>query len=158
MSARNGPRLTPDAPAFPGLLTPSSTIVDVLLAPGPSGTVVYDYGLLHTGEPQTLHCPSGRTDRAQCAEDAIAAHLAGAPVGTQAAILARSMANDGTIGPASLYALAERGEDSVMWPTHRGSHALGNGAVWDARTDSSAQPTRTGRPQDPGSTTIARTE
>ena len=80
----------------------------------------------------------------------------GAPVGTQAAILARGMANDGTIGPAYLYALAERGEDSVMWPTYHGSHALGNGAVRHARTDSSAQPPRTGRPQDPGSTT-ART-
>jgi hypothetical protein len=157
MSARNGPRLTPGAPAFNGLLTPSSTIVDVLLAPGTSGTVVYDYGLLHAGEQRILHCPCGRTDRAQRAEDVIAAHLAGAPVGTQAAILARGMANDGTIGPAYLYALAERGEDSVMWPTYHGSHGLGNGAVRHARTDSCAQPPRTGRPQDPGSTTIART-
>ena len=138
MSARNAPRLTPDAPAFPGLLTPSSTIVDVLLAPGTSGTVVYDYGLLHTGGQRILHCSCGRTDRAQRAEDVIAAHLAGAPVGTQAAILARAMANDGTIGPGYLYAVAERGSGGVTWPTYHGIRAPGSGAVRDARADGAA--------------------
>jgi len=138
MSARNGPRLTPDAPAFPSFLTPVRTIVDVLLAPGPSGAVAYGYGLLHAGEPQTLHCPCGRTDHSQRAEDVIAAHLAGAPVGTRAAILARSMANDGTIGPAYLYAVAERGDKGVTWPTYHGIRPAG-------------------RRPDPGSTTIVRT-
>ncbi len=122
MSER-GPRLTHDA------------LLDVLITPGTSGTVVYDYGILREDLPRTLHCPCGRTDQAGGAEDVIAAHLAGAPAGTRAAILVRPMASDGTAGAAALYAVAERTEDSIIWPTHPGQHVS----------------------PDPGSTTIART-
>ena len=87
----------------------------------------------------------------------IAAHLAGAPVGTQAAILVRAMAADGTTGPAYLYAVAERGEDTILWPTYQGISAPGSGMVTDARTDAAAEPARDGRPPDSGLTTIART-
>jgi hypothetical protein len=139
------------------LPVPSGPLVDVLVALGTSGTAVYDYGILRAGELRTLHCPCGRTDRAERAEEVIAAHLAGAPVGTQAAILVRAMANDGRTGSAYLYAVAERAENSIIWPTYEGIHALRNGAVRDARSDDAAAPARAGRPPDPGSTTIART-
>jgi hypothetical protein len=141
----------------PHVLVPSGRIVDVLVGPGPSGTVVYDYGILRADQPRILHCPCGRTDKAERAEEVIAAHLAGAAVGTQAAILVRAMANDGTTGSASLYAVAERGQVSISWPTYKGIHALPSGAVRDARSDETAPPARAGRPPDPGSTTIART-
>ncbi len=141
----------------PGLVMPSGATGDALAAPGPSGTVVYDYGILHADEARALHCPCGRTDNAGRAEDVIAAHLAGAPAGTRAAILIRAMANDGTTGPAYLYALAERGENGVTWPTYQGIRAPGKDAAQDARSDGLAPPARAGRPTDPGSTTIART-
>ena len=141
----------------PGALLPSGTIVDVPVVPRPAGTVVYDYGILHADEPRILHCPSGRTDQAERAEEVIAAHLAGAPVGTQAAILVRAMANDGTTGAAYLYAVAERGDDSIIWPTYQGIHTLRGGADSDARSGDLASPARAGRPPDPGSTTIVRT-
>lgn len=139
----------------PRLLVPSGTIMDVLAALGSSA--VYDYGILRADEPRTLHCPSGRTDRAERAEEVIAAHLAGAPVGTQAAILVRAMAKDGTTGSAYLYAVAERGEDSITWPTYQGIHASGISAAPDARSDGAAPSARGRRPPDPGSTTIAWT-
>lgn len=142
MSARQGPHLTPDS-----LLVPSGPAVDVLAPPGPSGTVVYDYGILHADGARTLHCPCGRTDQAGRAEDVIATHLASAAVGTRAAILARAMANDGTTGPAFLYALAERGENGVIWPIYQGSHAPGNGAIRNARRDGAAPPPRPGGPR-----------
>ncbi len=82
---------------------------------------------------------------------------AGAPVGTQAAILVRAMAADGTTGSAYLYAVAERSEDTIVWPTYQGIPASGSGAVTDARPDGAAAPTRDGRPPDSGSTTIAGT-
>ena len=99
----------------------------------PSGTVVYDYGILHADEARPLHCPCGRTDSAGRAEAVIAAHLAGAPAGTRAVILIRAIAGDGTTGPAYLYALAERGANGVTWPTHLGIRAPGNDAARDAR-------------------------
>ena len=43
---------------------PRLMIMDVLVMPGASGTVVYDYGILHPAEPRALHCPGGRTDDA----------------------------------------------------------------------------------------------
>jgi hypothetical protein len=140
----------------PGALLPSGTIVDVPIAPGPPG-VVYDYGILRADQRRILHCPSGRTDQAERAEEVIAAHLASAPVGTQAAILMRAMANDGTTGAAYLYAVAERDEDSIVWPTYQGIHTLRSSAARDARNGDAAPPARAGRPPDPGSTTIART-
>ena len=142
MSMVNGPRLT---------------IMDVLLMPGPSSTVVYDYGILRPAEPRALHCPCGRTDEAGRAEDVITAHLASAPVGTQALILVRAMASDGMTGAAHLYAVAERGQDSITWPVYQGIHAAPSGMFGDARSDEAAPPARAGRPPDPGSTTIART-
>ena len=101
--------------------------------------------------------------------DVITAHLAGAPAGTQAAILARAMASDGTTGSAYLYAVAERRDDSIIWPTYQGirtpEHATEHAAErrapgpadTEGRTKSAAPPDRVGRPQDPGSTTIVRT-
>jgi hypothetical protein len=136
---------------------PHLTIMDVLVMPGASSTVVYDYGILFPAEPRTLRCPCGRTDDAGRAEDVISAHLASAPVGTQAAILVRAMASDGITGCARLYAVAERGRDSITWPVYRGIHAVPGGVVSDARSDEAAPPARAGRPPDPGSTTIART-
>ena len=109
------------------LLLPSGTIMDVLAGPGSPETAVYDYGILRALEPRTLHCPCGRTDRPERAEEVIAAHLAGAPVGTQAAILVRAMAADGTTGSAYLYAVAERAEDTILWPTYQGISARGGG-------------------------------
>ena len=152
MSARQGSHLTPDC-----LPVPSGPAVDVLAPPGPSGTVVYDYGILHADDARTLHCPCGRTDYAGRAEDALATHLASAAVGTRAVILARGMANDGTTGPAYLYALAERAENGVIWPTYQGSHAPGNGEIRKPRSDDAAPPAPAGRPTDPGSATIVRT-
>ena len=159
MSLVNGPQLMPGTLACPDprLLGPSGRIVDVLSAAEPSSTVVYDYGILRPAEPRILHCPCGRTDHAGRAEDVVATHLAGAPVGTQAAILVRVMASDGTTGAAYLYAVAERSEDGIIWPTYQGIHAPGRDAVQDARRDEAAPPARAGRPPDPGSTTIART-
>jgi hypothetical protein len=141
----------------PGAFLPPGTIVDVPIAPGPPGSVVYDYGILRADQPRILHCPGGRTDQAGHAEEVIAAHLAGAPVGTQAAILVRAMANDGTTGAAYLYALAERGKDSIIWPTYQGIQTLRGSAARDARRGNAAPPPRAGRPPDPGSTTIVRT-
>ena len=152
-----GARMTGRPAADPRLLLPSGTITDVLIAPGSPETAVYDYGVLGAGEPRALHCPCGRTDRPERAEEVIAAHLAGAPVGTQAAILVRAMAADGTTGCAYLFAVAERGEDSVVWPTYQRIPASGSGVVTDARSAGAAAPTRAGRPPDSGSTTIART-
>lgn len=149
------PRLPPAAD--PRLLLPSGTITDVLIAPGSPETAVYDYGILGAEEPRALHCPCGRTDRPERAEEVIAAHLAGAPVGTQAAILVRAMAADGTTGSAYLYAMAERGEDTIVWPTYQRIPASGSGVVTDARGCGAAAPTRAGRPADSGSTTIAGT-
>ena len=140
----------------PGFL-PSGTIVDALVTPGPPGTVVYDYGILRPDEPRTLHCPCGRTDSAARAEDVIADHLAGAPVGTQAAILVRAMATDGTTGSPYLYAVAERGEHSIIWPPGQGTRALAESAAGEARSDGAGQPASAGRPSDPGSMTIVRT-
>jgi hypothetical protein len=132
-------------------------IMDFLVLPGASGSVVYDYGILHPPEPRALHCPGGRTDDAGRAEDVITAHLAGAPVGTRAAILVRAMAGDGMTGAAHLYAVAERGQDSITWPVYQGIHTAPSGVVSDARSAEAAPPARAGRPPDPGSTTIART-
>jgi hypothetical protein len=132
-------------------------IMDVLAVPGPSGTVVYDYGVLHPAEPRALHCPCGRTDDAGRAEGMIVAHLAIAPVGTQAAILVRAMAGDGMTGAAHLYAVAERGHDSITWPVYQGIHAAPSGAVSHGPGQDPAPPAQAGRPPDPGSTTIART-
>ena len=141
----------------PRRLVPSGTIMDILAAPGSSETAVYDYGILRAEAPRALHCPCGRTDRPERAEEVIATHLARAPVGTQAVILVRAMAADGTTGSAYLYAVAERGEDTIVWPTYQGIAASGSGVVTDARTDGAAAPARDGRPPDSGSTTIART-
>ena len=140
----------------PGLVMPSGAAAGAQAASVPSGTVVYDYGILHADEARPLHCPCGRTDSAGRAEAVIAAHLAGAPAGTRAVILIRAIAGDGTTGPAYLYALAERGANGVTWPTHLGIRAPGNDAARDAR-DGLAPPARAGRPPGPGSTTIART-
>jgi hypothetical protein len=41
-------------------------------------------------------------------------------------IFVTDMARDGTTGPAQLYALAERGEHSVIWPAHRKLRADGS--------------------------------
>ncbi len=84
------------------------------------GTAIYDYGVLLPGSTDALQCPCGRTDNAERAEQMIAEYLGCAPVGSRAAILVRNMARDGTTGPAHLYALAERGEHSVVWPMHHG--------------------------------------
>jgi hypothetical protein len=73
------------------------------------------------------------------------------------------MAADGTTGSAylyavaDLYAVAERSEDTIAWPTYQGIPVSGSGVVTDARTDGAAAPARDGRPPDSGSTTIART-
>jgi hypothetical protein len=136
---------------------PRLTIMDVLVMPGPSSTVVYDYGILRPAEPRALHCPCGRTDDPGRAEDVITAHLASAPVGTQATILVRAMASDGITGAAHLYAVAERGPDSITWPVYQGIHAVPSGAAGHAPSNEAAPPARAGRPPDPGSTTIART-
>jgi len=88
-----------------------------LFPPAPSGTTVYDYGVLLPGDSGALQCPCGRTDKAERAEKVLTEHLDGAPVGSQAVIFVSDMAADGTTGPARLYALAERGERSVIWPT-----------------------------------------
>jgi len=136
---------------------PRLMIMDVLFMRGAPGAVVYDYGILLPAEPQALHCPCGRTDDAIRAEDVITDHLASAPVGTQAAILVRVMASDGITGPAHLYGVAERGQDSITWPVCQGIHAVPGGVASDARSEQAAAPARAGRPPDPGSTTIART-
>lgn len=88
-----------------------------LLAPG---CAVYDYGMLQPDGSGSLHCPCGRTDEPERAEQVIAEHLVSAPVGSQAAILVSTMASDGTTGPVHLYALAERGEHAVTWQAYRG--------------------------------------
>ena len=91
-----------------------------LFPPAPPGTAVYDYGVLLPGDSGALQCPCGRTDKAERAEKVLTEHLDSAPVGSQAVIFVSDMAADGTTGPAQLYALAERGEHSVIWPTHPG--------------------------------------
>jgi len=91
-----------------------------LFPPAPPGTAVYDYGVLLPGDSGALQCPCGRTDKAERAEKVLTEHLDSAPVGSQAVIFVSDMAADGTTGPAKLYALAERGEHSVIWPTHPG--------------------------------------
>jgi hypothetical protein len=92
-------------------------MIDPYLAATP-GTAIYDYGVLLPGSTEPLQCPCGRTDKFEHAEQTIAEYLGCAPVGSRAAILVRNMARDGTTGPAHIYALAERGEDSVVWATH----------------------------------------
>jgi hypothetical protein len=104
----------------PRLPVPPGTIVGVPFPPSPPGTAVYDYGVLLPERAGSLHCPCGRTDTAERAERVITEHLGAAPVGSRAAILISTMANDGTTGPAHLYAVAERGEHSVTWPTYQG--------------------------------------
>src|SRR5260370_23486299 len=105
------------------LSVPPGTIVGVpFVLPAP-GTAVYDYGIVRPDGAGSLHCPCGRTDTAERAERVITEHLGRSPVGSRAPILVRPMANDGTIGAAHLYALAERGEHSVTWPTHLGDEA-----------------------------------
>ena len=91
-----------------------------LFPPGSPSTAVYDYGVLLPGDSGTLQCPCGRTDKAERAEEVLTEHLDSAPVGSQAVIFISNMAADGTTGPAKLYALAERAEHSVIWPTHPG--------------------------------------
>ena len=94
--------------------------VSALFPPAPPGTAVYDYGVLLPGDSGTLQCPCGRTDKAERAEKVLTEHLDRAPVGSQAVIFVSDMATDGTTGAAHLYALAERGEHSVIWPTRPG--------------------------------------
>jgi hypothetical protein len=94
-------------------------MTDPHLAAAP-GTAIYDYGVLLPDRTEPLQCPCGRTDKAERAEQMIAEYLGCAPVGARAAILVRNMARDGTTGPAHIYALAERGEHSITWPTYRG--------------------------------------
>ena len=108
----------------PYLQVPPGTIVGVPFPLLTRGTAVFDYGVLRPGGAGSLHCPCGRTDTAERAERVIAEHLGSAPVGSQAAIIVRNMASDGTTGPAHLYALAERGEHCVTWPTYQGISAL----------------------------------
>jgi hypothetical protein len=108
----------------PHLPVPPGTIVGLPFPLPASGTAVYDYGVIRPDGAGSLHCPCGRTDTAERAERVIAEHLGSAPVGSRAAIIVRNMASDGTTGPAHLYALAERGEDSVTWPTYQGISAL----------------------------------
>ena len=91
-----------------------------LFPPAPPSTAVYDYGVLLPGDSGTLQCPCGRTDKAERAEKVLTEHLDSAPVGSKAVIFVSDMAADGTTGPAQLYALAERTEHSVIWPTHPG--------------------------------------
>ena len=91
-----------------------------LFPPALPSTAVYDYGVLLPGDSGTLQCPCGRTDKAERAEQVLTEHLDSAPVGSKAVIFVSDMAADGTTGPAQLYALAERGEHSVIWPTHPG--------------------------------------
>ena len=93
--------------------------ISALFPPASLGTAVYDYGVLLPGDPGTLRCPCGRTDKAERAERVLTEHLDSAPVGSRAAIFVRDMAKDGTTGPAQLYALAERGERCVIWPDHQ---------------------------------------
>jgi hypothetical protein len=108
----------------PHVRVPPGTIVDLPFRQLP-GTTVYDYGILRQDGGGLLHCPCGRTDQAERAERVIAEHLGHAPVGSRAAILVSTMASDGTTGPAHLYAIAERGEHSINWPTHQGPHRPG---------------------------------
>jgi hypothetical protein len=92
-------------------------VTSILYPPAPAGTVVYDYGVLLAAGTGTLQCPCGRTDKAERAVTVLTEHLDSAPVGSRAVIFVRDMASDGTTGPAQLYALAERGEHSVIWPS-----------------------------------------
>ena len=98
----------------------ASMATTALFPLAPPSTAVYDYGVLLPGDSGTLQCPCGRTDKAERAEKVLTEHLDSAPVGSRAAIFVRDMAKDGTTGPAQLYALAERTEHSVIWPTHPG--------------------------------------
>ncbi len=92
-------------------------VTSALFPPVPPSTAIYDYGVLLPGGSGTMQCPCGRTDKAERAEKVLTEHLNSAPVGSQAVIFVSEMARDGTTGPAQLYALAERGEHSVIWPT-----------------------------------------
>jgi len=98
----------------------ASMATTALFPLAPPSTAVYDYGVLLPGDSGTLQCPCGRTDKAERAEKVLTEHLDSAPVGSRAVIFVREMAKDGTTGPAQLYALAERGEHSVIWPAHPG--------------------------------------
>jgi len=98
----------------------ASMATTALFPLAPPSTAVYDYGVLLPGDSGTLQCPCGRTDKAERAEKVLTEHLDSAPVGSRAVIFVREMAKDGTTGPAQLYALAERAEHSVIWPTHHG--------------------------------------
>jgi hypothetical protein len=95
--------------------TPGGVVTMFVFPPAPPRTVVYDYGVLLPGAGH-LQCPCGRTDNAERAVRVLTEHLDGAPVGARGVIFVRDMAKDGTTGPAQLYALAERGEGSVIWP------------------------------------------
>jgi hypothetical protein len=103
----------------------AGVVSSALFPPAPPSTAVYDYGVLLPGGSGALQCPCGRTDKAERAEKVLTEHLDGAPVGSRAVIFVSDMARDGTTGPAQLYALAERGEQSVTWPTHPGGHPRG---------------------------------
>jgi hypothetical protein len=138
-------------------LLPPGTILDAALPSAPPGTTVYDYGVLRPDGPGALQCPSGRTDLAERAEEVIAEHLDGAPVGVQAAILVRNMANDGTTGPTYLYAVAERTENCVSWPTHQGIHTSPSSEPPATREDGVARPGRPQQPPDSATTMRART-
>jgi hypothetical protein len=94
-------------------------VTSILFPPAPARTVVYDYGILLPGSNGTLQCPSGRTDKAERAVRVLTEHLGDAPAGAKAVIFVRDMANDGTTGPPQLYALAERGEQWIIWPAGR---------------------------------------
>jgi len=96
--------------------TPGGVVTMFVFPPAPARTVVYDYGVLLPGGTGDLQCPCGRTDKAERAVRVLTEHLDGAPVGSRGVIFVRDMAKDGTTGPAQLYALAERGERSVIWP------------------------------------------
>ena len=105
--------------------TPGGMVTSILFPPAPARTLVYDYGVLPPGGTGALQCPCGRTDKAERAVRVLTEHLGGAPVGSRAVILVREMAKDGTTGPAEIYALAERGERSVIWPAaQEGPQAL----------------------------------
>jgi hypothetical protein len=140
-----------------GHLLPPGTILDAALPSAPPGTTVYDYGVLRPDRPGTLQCPSGRTDLAERAEEVIAGHLDAAPVGARAAILVRKMANDGTTGPAYLYAVAERTKNCVTWATHPGIRTSPSSEPPATRPDGVARPGRPQQPPDPATTMRART-
>jgi hypothetical protein len=105
----------------PRLPAPPGTTVDVIFPHASPRTTVYDYGVLGPDGAGILQCPCGRTDVAERAEQVIAEYLGSAPVGSRAAIFVREMARDGTAGAAHLYAVAERGDHCIIWPTYHGT-------------------------------------